>query len=397
MKPESKHCELADLQDLGADLTAMRRHLHQHPELSFEEFETSDFVADKLLSWGYEVTRNVGGAGLVATLRCGASPRSIGVRADMDALPITEETGLPYASGRPGKMHACGHDGHTTVLLGAAWQLARTRNFDGTVHLIFQAAEEAGANSGAEKMVAEGLFDRFPCDAVFGLHNHPGVASGTFGFRAGPFMAACDTVKIRVHGKGGHAARPHMAIDPVLVASSLVVAMQSIVARNIDPTQTAVITVGSFHAGFAPNVIPEFATLEISVRSFDAGVRSLLEQRIKDLVAAHVQGYGAHADIDYIRGYPVLINSERETEFARAVAEELVGAENVVAPFPPIAGSEDFAFFLQHRPGCFVRMGNGLKGAMLHNAAYDFNDENVTLGAAYWTRLVERYLSASAA
>jgi hippurate hydrolase len=393
MKQEIQYSQLADLNDAKDELIEIRRHIHRHPELSYEEFDTSDLVAAKLQAWGYAVTRNIGGTGLVGTLKVGDSRRCIGIRADMDALPIREKTGLPYASCHDGKMHACGHDGHTTMLLGAARHLARTRNFHGTVNLIFQPAEEAGSNSGAEQMLRDGLFERFPCDAIFGMHNHPGFPTGTFMFRAGPFMAACDTVKVCITGRGGHAARPHLSIDPVVVASSLVMALQTIVARNIDPAEMAVVTVGSLHAGHAANVIPEQATLELSVRSFDPEVRRLLEQRIRALIEAHVEGYGAQAGIDYIHGYPVLVNSDSETAFAMQVAEELVGSENVMSPFPAIAGSEDFAYFLQQRPGCFVRLGNGVGKPMLHNAAYDFNDDNVTVGAAYWSRLVERFLS----
>ncbi|AMP00177.1 amidohydrolase family protein [Collimonas arenae] len=392
MKQEVQYCELADLNDAKDELIEIRRHIHRHPELSYEEFNTSDLVAAKLQAWGYAVTRNIGGTGLVGTLSVGDSKRSIGVRADMDALPIHEKTGLPYASCHDGKMHACGHDGHTTMLLGAARHLARTRNFHGIVNLIFQPAEEAGSNSGAEQMLRDGLFERFPCDAIFGMHNHPGFPTGTFMFRSGPFMAACDTVKVCITGRGGHAARPHLSIDPVVVASSLVMALQTIVARNVDPAEMAVVTVGTLHAGHAANVIPEQATLEMSVRSFTPQVRSLLEQRIRALIETHAEGYGAQAEIEYIHGYPVLVNSDAETAFAMQVAEELVGPENVISPFPAIAGSEDFAYFLQQRPGCFVRLGNGLGKPMLHNAGYDFNDENVTVGAAYWSRLVERFL-----
>ena len=243
-------------------------------------------------------------------------------------------------------------------------------------------------------MLKDGLFERFPCDAIFGMHNHPGVAAGTFMFRAGAFMAACDTVKIKVIGKGSHAARPHLSVDPLVAASSLVMALQTVVSRNIDPMETAVVTVGSLHAGHAANVIPEHATMELSVRSFKPEVRELLEQRIRALVQSHAESYGARAEIEYIRGYPVLINSEAETEFARQIAVDLVGADKIIAPFGPIAGSEDFAYFLQQRPGCFLRVGNGAGQPMLHNAHYDFNDDNVTVGAAYWTRLVERYLQA---
>ena len=278
------------------------------------------------------------------------------------------------------------------MLLGAAQQLAKTRQFNGTVHLVFQPAEEAGLDSGAQRMLADGLFERFPCDAIFGLHNSPGVPAGTFGFGSGAFMAASDTVHITIQGRGGHAARPHQAVDPVLIAGSLVMALQSVVSRNIDPRQTAIVTVGTLHAGSAANVIPDTATLALSVRSFDAGVRQLLEDRIRALVTAHVQGYGGEVDIVVERGYPVVVNSEAETRFATQVAEELVGAERVLAPFPPVTGSEDFAYYLERKPGCFLRLGNG-DGAMLHHPKYDFNDNILTTGAAYWTRLAERYLA----
>ncbi|WP_373378959.1 M20 aminoacylase family protein [Cupriavidus nantongensis] len=387
-----RYCALADTLDSRAELEAIRRNIHQHPELAFEEVRTAGLVATLLEGWGYTVTRGMGGTGVVGTLRCGESGHSVGIRADMDALPIHERTALPYASVNAGRMHACGHDGHTAILLGAARQLARTRNFNGTVHLIFQPAEEIGAGGGAERMLADGLFERFPCDAIFGLHNHPGVEQGTFLFRSGPFMAACDTVTITIRGKGGHAARPHQSVDPILVAGSLVMALQSVVSRYVDPNETAVVTIGTLHAGHAPNVIPDSARMELSVRSFSPDVRAALEQRIRQLATSHAEGYGAVAEIDYVRGYPVLVNSERETEFARQVAEELVGGGKVVDQAARIAGSEDFAYFLQERPGCFVRLGNGANQPLLHNAGYDFNDDNLTVGAAYWTRLVERYL-----
>lgn len=386
-------CELEDTAGSRAELESIRRSIHQHPELAFEETRTAALVADRLAEWGFEVTEGIGGTGVVGTLRNGDGKRSIGIRADMDALPIHETTGLPYASLRPNCMHACGHDGHTAILLGAARELARSRRFSGTVHLIFQPAEElAAVQSGAQRMLADGLFERFPCDAIFGLHNHPGMGTGMLMFRSGPMMAACDTVTVTIKGRGGHAARPHQAIDPILVAGSLVVALQSIVARNVDPNETAVLTIGALHAGSAANVIPESAKLEMSVRSFSPEVRATMESRIRQLVTSHAEGYGAVAEIEYVAGYPVLINSERETAFARQVAEELVGPEKVVPHLPLIAGSEDFAYYLQERPGCFVRLGNGTGRPLLHNPRYDFNDENLTIGAAYWTRLVERYL-----
>ena len=386
-------CQLGDLSGQAGFLTATRQHIHRHPELSFQEADTAALVAGHLEDWGWAVTRNVGGHGVVGTLRAGSGGKAIALRADMDALPITEATDRPWSSGKPGVMHACGHDGHTTMLLGAAQQLAATRDFSGTVHVVFQPAEEDGAPSGAQCMINDGLFDRFPCDAIFGLHNSPGVPTGTFGFGSGPFMSASDRADITIHGRGGHAARPHQSVDPILIAGSLVVALQSIVARNVDPRQTAVVTIGALHAGHANNVIPDSATMALSIRSFDAEVRDLLERRIRELVTAHVKGYGGTVDIHYQRGYPVVVNSAAETDFARQVAEELVGPERVIAPFPPVTGSEDFAYYLLHKPGCFFRLGNGEQGASLHNPKYDFNDEILTVGAEFWTRLVQRYLT----
>jgi hippurate hydrolase len=386
------HCQLTDLLDATDSLRETRHRLHRQPELSFKETVTSSLVATRLAQWGWDVTRHVGGYGVVGTLTVGNGKRAVAIRADMDALPIAEETGKPWASEVAGVMHACGHDGHTTMLLGAAQQLAKTRNFAGTVHLVFQPAEEAGKDSGAQQMIADGLFERFPCDAIFGMHNHPGVPTGTFLLGAGPFMSASDTAIVSIRGRGGHAARPHLAVDPVMMAGSLIMALQTVVSRNIDPTQTAIVTIGTVHAGTAANVIPESATLELSIRSFDEGVRAKLEQRISELVTAHVLGYGGSVEIEYQRGYPVLVNSAAETEFARLVAEELVGPQRVVYPWGPTTGSEDFAYYLQHKPGCFLRLGNGEHSPMVHNAKYDFDDANLTVGAAYWTRLVERFL-----
>jgi hippurate hydrolase len=390
------YCQISDLSDSQDFLTRIRHQLHQNPELSFKELATAELVATNLSEWGYEVTPNIGGHGVVGRLKQGDRTRSVSLRADMDALPIMEENSSAHASKNAGVMHACGHDGHTTMLLGAARHLARTRNFSGTVNLVFQPAEEAGRDSGAQRMIADGLFERFPCDAIFGLHNHPGYPVGTFMFGSGPFMSASDRVFITVHGRGGHAARPHMTVDPILIAGSLVMALQSVVSRNIDPTQTAIVTVGTFNAGIASNVIPESATMSLSVRSFSAEVRQQLRQRITELVTLHVQGYGGTVEIDYQEGYPVVVNSATETAFALEVAKELVGAEHTISPFGPVTGSEDFAYYLQHKPGCFLRLGNGEGGAMLHNAKYDFNDQNLSVGAAYWTRLVEKFLAQGA-
>ena len=387
------YCQVSDLSDSQDFLTKIRHQLHRNPELSFKELVTAELVALRLSEWGYEVTRNIGGHGVVGRLRHGEGSRSVSLRADMDALPILEESSSAHASKNAGVMHACGHDGHTTMLLGAARQLATTRNFSGTVNLVFQPAEEAGRDSGAQRMIADGLFDRFPCDAIFGLHNHPGYPVGTFMFGSGPFMSASDRVFITIHGRGGHAARPHMTVDPILIAGSLVMALQSVVSRNIDPTQTAIVTIGSLNAGIASNVIPESARMSLSVRSFSVEVRKRLQERITELVTLHVQGYGGSVKIEYEQGYPVLVNSAAETAFALQVASELVGAEHTVYPFGPVTGSEDFAYYLQHRPGCFLRLGNGENSAMVHNASYDFNDQNLTVGAAYWTRLAERFLA----
>ncbi len=388
-----RYCQVADLADAEDLLTGIRRHIHQNPELSFKEAATAELVAKYLGEWGYEVTRNVGGHGVVGRLKVGEGARSVAVRADMDALPILEETAVPHASRNAGVMHACGHDGHTTMLLGAAKQLAKTRNFNGTLNLVFQPAEEAGRNSGAQQMIADGLFERFPCDAIFGMHNNPGEPVGTFLFGSGPFMSASDQAHITIHGKGGHAARPHQTVDPILIAGSLVVALQSVVARNVPPTDTAVVTVGVLQAGHAANVIPDSARMSLSIRSFSHAVRELLHQRITALVTAHVQGYGGTVEIDYVHGTPVLVNSEAETAFALGVAKELVGEQRVMYPFGPVTGSEDFAYYLLHKPGCFLRLGNGEGSAMLHNPKFDFADGNLTVGAAYWTRLVETYLA----
>ena len=389
-KPSHAYCTAGDIEPDRDELTALRRRIHQHPELSHKEVETARLVAETLRAWGYEVTEGVGGTGVVGRLKAGGGTRRIGIRADMDALPITEETGLPYASASQGIMHACGHDGHTTILLGAAKRIAATKNFSGTINLIFQPAEEAGIDCGAKRMLKDGLLERFPCDAIFGLHNHPGKPERTFHFRTGPMMSASDRVTITVKGRGGHAARPHMTVDPIVAVSSIVMALQTVVARNVDPTKVAVVTVGTIQGGKAMNVIANEATIGLSVRSFDADVRELLKRRITDLAQTQAASYGATAEVDYGWGHPVLVNTEAETAFAREVAAELVGAENV-GEIDLVTGSEDFAYMLERVPGSFVRLGNGAT-PFVHTSRYDFNDENLTVGAAYWTRLVERYL-----
>nr|WP_281718172.1 M20 aminoacylase family protein [Pandoraea apista] len=374
-------------------MRALRHQIHAYPELAYEEFQTSDLVAGKLTEWGYSVTRGIGGTGLVGTLKVGDNPRSVGIRADMDALPIQEATGKAYASQHAGKMHACGHDGHTATLLAAARHLAKTRNFDGTLHLIFQPAEEGLA--GAKKMIEDGLFERFPCDAVFAYHNMPGFPVGKIGFRPGPAMASSDTVIIRVHGRGGHGSMPNDSVDPVLAASHIVVALQSIVSRNVDPRRMAVVTVGAIHGGDAPNVIPDSVELRLSVRAHTPKVREQLRDRIIELVNAQATVFGARAEIDYRWRYPALINDADMTEFARQVALDWLGPQGLMEDFEPLTGSEDFSFMLEKCAGSYLIIGNGegAGGCMVHNPHYDFNDALLPIGATYWTRLVERFLT----
>jgi hippurate hydrolase len=372
----------------------LRRDIHRHPELAFEEHRTAELVANKLEAWGYEVHRGLGGTGVVGTLKRGTSTRCVGLRADMDALPIQEASGAEWASTKPGLMHACGHDGHTAMLLAAAHELAHNAEFDGTLNLIFQPAEEGGG--GALRMMQDGLFERFPCDAIFAMHNMPGVPVGKFVFRSGSAMASSDYVTIRVIGTGGHGGMPHRASDSLVAAASIVMALQTVVSRNVDPLHTAVVTVGSIQAGKANNVIPALATLELSVRALDPGVRKLLEQRIKAIATSQAESFGVKAEVDWKEGYCVLVNSEQETEFARQVALDLVGAERVVLNGPPLTGSEDFAFMLEKVPGSYLLIGNGdgesAGACMVHNPGYDFNDDNIATGSDYWIHLVQTYL-----
>jgi len=388
---------LATMQRYAQEFIALRHDIHQHPELPFDEHRTSDLVAERLRSWGYSVERGLGGTGVVGQMKRGAGRRTLGLRADMDALPIQEATGLDYASRNQGVMHACGHDGHTAMLLCAAKALAESGDFSGTLNLIFQPAEEYGTDdSGAVRMLRDGLFDKYPCDAIFGMHNMPGWPQGHLVFREGAMMASSDKVYITLQGHGGHGAMPHKAADPVVAAASLVMALQTVVARNVDPLQTAVVTVGVLQAGRANNVIPDSARLELSVRALDPEVRRLLEQRITALTHAQAQSFGVSAEIDYRRGYAVLINSQEETELARSVGVELVGADGVTLQGPPLTGSEDFAYMLEQRPGCYLLVGNGdgdsAGACMVHNPGYDFDDANVALGAAYWALLAKRFL-----
>jgi hippurate hydrolase len=391
------HDLLQALEVQADEFIAVRRDIHRHPEMGYREYRTSDLVAEQLESFGFTVTRGLAGTGVVGQLRRGTGSKSLGLRADMDALPIEEATGLPYASCSAGIMHACGHDGHTAMLLAAARHIARNVKFSGTLNLIFQPAEEG--LGGARKMMQDGLFTQFPCDVVFGMHNMPGHPQGHLVFRDGPMMASSDNVSITLEGIGGHGAMPHRAADPVVAGSAIVLGLQSIVARNVDPQEMAVITVGAFNAGVANNVIPQTATLRLSVRALNREVRELLEKRITDLVHAQAQSYGLRAQIDYQRGYPVLVNHLRETEFARNVAQELVGASNVTRQGQALTGSEDFAFFLEQVPGCYLLIGNGDAASgghgacMVHNPGYDFNDGNIAVGSAFWSLLVERYLT----
>jgi hippurate hydrolase len=385
------------LQARAGEFISLRRDIHRHPELAFEESRTAALVADKLEAWGYAVERGIGRTGVVGTLVRGSGAKRLGLRADMDALPIIEASGAEWSSAHAGIMHACGHDGHTAMLLAAARHLAEQGSFDGTLHLIFQPAEEGGG--GALRMMEDGLFERFPCDAVFAMHNMPGIEQGRLVLREGAAMASSDYATITLTGTGGHGAMPHRAADPIVAAASIVMALQTIVSRNIDPLHAAVVTVGALHAGKANNVIPASATLELSVRALDREVRSTLEQRIKALVAAQAESFGVTARIDWKPGYAVLVNTPAETAFARDVAVKLVGAGRVTLQGPPLTGSEDFAFMLERVPGSYLLIGNGTGegagegGCMVHNPGYDFNDDNIGIGSAYWVLLAERFLT----
>ena len=376
--------------DLQPEIAAWRQDLHAHPELRYDVHRTAAFVADKLKGFGCdEVVPGIGQTGVVGVIRGRSGNKVVGLRADMDALPLEEETGLPYKSQNPGKMHACGHDGHTAMLLGAAKYLAETRNFDGTAVVIFQPAEEGGA--GALAMVKDGLITRFGIQEVYGMHNFPGMPIGQFAIRPGPFMASADHLTIDLEGKGGHAARPHLSIDTVLVGAQIVNQLQSIVARNVDPLEAAVVSICMFQAGHTDNVIPQHAQLRGTARALNDAVRNTLLQRIEEVVQGTARLYGAKAKLTCTNGYPVLVNNDRQTEFAASVAREIAGGDKVDTDVLPVMGAEDFAFMLGERPGAFIFMGNG-DSAGLHHPAYNFNDEAIPAGTSYWVRLAESAL-----
>jgi hippurate hydrolase len=379
--------------DFAPELTEWRRDIHAHPELGLQEHRTSDLVAAKLASWGIEVTRGLAGTGVVGTLRNGTGTRSIGLRADMDALEMDEANDFPHRSVNPGAMHACGHDGHTTMLLGAAKYLAETRNFDGTVHFIFQPAEEG--LGGGRIMVEEGLFDRFPCDAVYGAHNDTYLPVGTMVAVAGSVSAASDRFWIRIRGKGGHAARPHRTIDPVVVGSHVVLALQSVVARRVDPQEAAVLSITQFHAGSTGNVIAEEAVLNGTVRTLRPEVQDEVQELLTAMAVATAAAHGAEAVVEYERGYPPVVNAAEPTERAALAATRVLGEGKVIRERRPGMGGEDFSFMALRVPGCFVRIGQaeGERGSTpVHNPRYDFNDAILPIGASFWSTLVEQEL-----
>ena len=384
----------------AATVAAMRRDIHAHPELCFEEERTSDLIAKALTDWGIPVHRGLGKTGVVGIVKNGSSARGVGLRADIDALPMTEHNHFAHRSRHPGKMHACGHDGHTAMLLAAAKHLAKHRNFDGTVYLVFQPAEEGGG--GAREMMKDGLFEKFPMEAIFGAHNWPGMAVGQFGLKSGPVFASSNEFKITIRGKGAHAALPHNGIDPVLVAAQMVQAFQTIVTRNKKPIETAVISVTMIHAGEATNVIPDSCELQGTVRTFTTEVLDLVQRRMQQIAEATCAAFDAGCEFAFHRNYPPTVNHAAETEFARTLLGEVVGPQNVLE-FEPTMGAEDFSFFLQEKPGCYFLIGNGdgahregghgLGPCMLHNPSYDFNDDLIPLGATAWVRLAEKWLA----
>jgi len=382
------------IKKLKKDMTAWRRDIHAHPETAFQENRTADLVSEKLKEFGLEIHRGMAMTGVVGSLSRGSSKRAIALRADMDALPLQEKNSFRHKSTYDGKMHACGHDGHTAMLLGAAKHLADHGRFDGTVHFIFQPAEEGGG--GGKVMLREGLFDKFPCDGVYGMHNWPGMEAGTIGVRAGPMLASADFFRIMVTGTGGHGAMPHRANDPVVVAAEMVTALQTIASRSADPVDAVVVSVTQFHAGTASNVIPDEAKLNGTCRTLSPEARDLVEARIRQIVKGVAEAHGVKVDVGYHRGYPVLVNSVDETDRARRAAAIVVGEKNVVVDPPPEMGAEDFAYMLQAKPGSYVWLGNGggSGNCMLHSSVYDFNDDVAPVGASFWVALAEQELAA---
>ena len=384
----------------SAAVTAIRRDLHAHPELCFEERRTADVIAQALTDWGIPVHRGLGTTGVVGIVKGGSSDRAVGLRADIDALPITEHNTFPHASRHAGKMHACGHDGHTAMLLAAAKHFSKHRAFDGTVYLIFQPAEEGGG--GAREMIKEGLFERFPMEAVFGAHNWPGLKVGQFALKTGPVFASSNEFRITIQGKGSHAAMPHLGVDPVPVACQMVQAFQTIITRNKRPLDTGVISVTMIHTGEATNVVPDRCEIRGTVRTFTTEVLDLIEQRMKTVAEATCAAFETSCRFEFSRNYPPTINHAAETAFAQTVMAEVVGAENVLE-FEPTMGAEDFSYYLQHKPGCYFVIGNGdgahregghgLGPCMLHNPSYDFNDDLIPLGATMWVRLAQAWLA----
>ena len=389
----------------AAAITAIRRDIHAHPELCFEERRTADVIAQALTDWGIPIERGLGTTGVVGIVKNGTSSRAVGLRADIDALPMTEHNTFAHASRHPGKMHACGHDGHTAMLLAAARHLARHRQFDGTVYLIFQPAEEGGG--GAREMIKDGLFERFPMEAIFGMHNWPGMRAGQFGICDGPAMASSNEFRITITGKGAHAALPHNGIDPVPVACQMVQAFQTIVTRNKKPTDAAVVSVTMIHTGEATNVVPDTCEIQGTVRTFTLEVLDLVERRMKEIAEHTCAAFGAQCEFRFHRNYPPTINHKAEADFVRGVMRDVVGAENTLE-FEPTMGAEDFSYFLLEKPGAYFVIGNGdgahreaysdhvhgLGPCTLHNPNYDFNDELIPLGATLWVRLAEQWLAA---
>lgn len=390
---------LTDLLSAVPSIAAIRRDIHAHPELCFEEVRTADLVAAKLTEWGIPIHRGLGVTGVVGIVKAGTSNRAIGLRADMDALPMQEFNTFAHTSQHAGKMHACGHDGHTAMLLAAAQHLAKNRHFDGTVYLIFQPAEEGGG--GAREMIRDGLFQQFPMDAVFGLHNWPGLEVGHFAMSSGPVMASSNEFKIVIRGKGGHAAIPHNALDPIPAACQMVQAFQTIISRNKKPVDAGVISVTMIHTGEATNVIPDSCEIQGTVRTFSVAVLDMIEQRMRDIAHHTCAAFGITCELEFDRNYPPTINSAKEAAFAREVMASIVGADCVHAQEPTM-GAEDFSYMLLEKPGCYTFLGNGdgthreaghgLGPCMLHNPSYDFNDSLIPLGATYWVRLVEVWL-----